>query len=377
MAKRDYYEVLGVSKQATDDEIKSSYRKLAKKYHPDINKEPGAEEKFKEVQEAYEILSDKTKRAQYDQFGHAAFDQSGAGFNGFNTGGFSGGFGGFGDIFSEFFGGGQTRSSRRSGPQQGENSFVSIKISFMDSIKGKEIELPITYDEPCTKCGGTGANSSQDICTCSTCNGTGTIRQKQQTFLGTIETTGACTTCGGTGKIIKNKCTSCGGKGFNRKKVNINVKIPAGISDGQQLRVQGKGQRGVNGGPNGDLFIEVRVQPDNFFQRDGNNIHVELSIGIVDASLGGEVEIPTVYGNVKLVIPEGVQNGQSLKMAEKGVKDLRTGQIGAQIVHIKVKTPTKLTQEQKDLLKKFNDIEQTKKDKQETFFDRLKKSFKK
>ena len=378
--KRDYYDVLGLSKTATDDEIKSNYRKLAKKYHPDINKEPGAEEKFKEVQEAYDVLSDSKKRQTYDQFGHAAFDQNG-GASGFN-GGF-GGFGGFqdmdvdlGDIFGSFFGGGR-RQNRASGPMKGNDSFLSIKISFMDSVKGKKIELPITFDEPCSSCKGTGAESPNDITTCTNCNGTGHVRQRTQTIFGTMESQAVCPTCGGSGKVIRNKCTSCGGKGYKKTKTKIDVNIPAGINNGQQLRVSGKGERGLNGGPNGDLYIEINVTPDSFFQRKGNDIHVELTMNMIDACLGSVVEIPTVYGKVDLTIPEGSQNGQVLKMRGKGIKDLRSSSYGDQYVHLKVETPKNLNSEQKELLNRFQEIESKKKGRPESFFDKIKKTFKK
>lgn len=378
--KRDYYEVLGLSKGASDDEIKSSYRKLAKKYHPDLNKEPGAEEKFKEVQEAYEVLSDPKKRKTYDQFGHAAFDQNGgaSGFHGFD--GFQSGFQDIdlGDIFGSFFGGGARRqNSRANGPIKGNDSFISIKISFMDSVNGKKIELPINFDEICSSCNGTGAQNPSDVVKCSSCNGTGYVRQRTQTIFGTMESQGVCPTCGGTGKTIKNKCTSCGGKGFKKTKIKIDVNIPAGINNGQQIRVAGKGERGINGGPNGDLYIEVNVAKDSFFRREGNDIHVDLTMNMIDAALGAVVEIPTVYGKVELHIPEGTQSGQILKMKGKGFKDLRSANYGDQLVHIKVETPKNLNAEQKDLLNRFLEIESKKKGKSESFFDKIKKQFKK
>ena len=374
--KRDYYEVLGVSKNASNDEIKSAYRKLAKKYHPDLNKEPGAEEKFKEVQEAYEVLSDAQKKAQYDQFGHAAFEQGAGGF-----GGFSGGFGGFqdvdlGDLFGSFFGGGR-RSQRRNGTTRGRDRSDTISIKFMEAINGKTIDLQITYDEPCTKCGGTGANSSSDIETCSRCNGTGTVKQRQQTIFGTMETSTTCPECHGTGKIIKDKCTACDGKGYNRVRKNVEVNIPAGINDGQQIRVSGKGERGSNGGPNGDLFIEVRVERDPRFERDGNDIHSQLEVPMVAAALGCVVDVETVYGPVEMTIKEGTQSGQIFKLKGKGVKDLRGNGQGDHYVHIKVLTPTKLTNEEKALLEQFNELERKKPNRGESFFEKIKRTFKK
>ena len=315
----------------------------------------------------------------YDQFGHAAFDQNGgaSGFNGF--GGFGEGFQDvdLGDIFGSFFGGGGRRQSRRNGPMKGNDTFISIKISFMDSVKGKKIELPINFDETCSHCNGTGAENPSDVVTCPNCHGSGYVSQRTQTIFGTMESQGVCPTCGGTGKTIKNKCTHCNGKGFKRTKIKIDVNIPAGINNGQQIRVSGKGERGVNGGPNGDLYIEVNVAPDNFFKRQGNDVHVELTMSMVDAALGAVVEIPTIYGKVDLTIPAGTQSGNILKLRGKGFKDLRSSNYGDQLVHIKVETPKNLNPEQKDLLTKFQEIESKKKGKSESFFDKIKKSFKK
>ena len=369
--KRDYYEVLGVSKSASDDEIKSAYRKLAKQYHPDLNHEPGAEEKFKEVQEAYDVLSDANKRAQYDQFGHAAFDQS-QGFNGFN--------GGFqdvdlGDIFSSFFGGGSRARRQERGPQRGRDTIMQIRIAFMDAILGKTIELPITFDEPCTHCHGTGADSPSDVETCPDCHGSGVVIGVSQTLFGAMQTQRTCSRCGGTGKIIKNKCHVCNGKGYSRKKTNIEVNIPAGINEGQQIRVPGKGERGQNGGQNGDLFIEVHIQSSAEFRREGNDIHTNKEVSMVGASLGCTVEVNTVYGPVELKVPEGTQPGQVLKIRGKGVKDVRNSLYqGDHYVHIVIKTPTGLNDEQKNLLEKFMEIEGTKK-KKTSFFEKIKSKF--
>lgn len=372
--KRDYYEVLGLNKSATPDEIKSAYRKLAKQYHPDLNKAPDAEQKFKEVQEAYDVLSDSKKKAQYDQFGHAAFDpNSGAG-------GFGGGFGGFqdvdlGDIFGSFFGGGGRTRRNPSGPLRGNDSYMQIRISFMDAINGKRVEIPVTFDEPCSHCNGTGAQSSSDIETCPTCHGTGTVKTRQQTIFGTMESQSECPNCHGTGKVIKNKCSSCNGKGYNRVKKNIEVNIPAGINQGQQIRIAGKGERGLNGGPNGDLFIEILVTSDSNFQRDGNDIHLNLELSMVDAALGCTLNVKTVYGDVEMSVPEGTQSGQTLRLKGKGVRGLK-GTVGDQFVHFKILTPTKLTQEQKQLLEKFMEIEETKSKKSDNIFDKIKKGFK-
>ncbi len=366
--KRDYYEVLGISKSASNDEIKSAYRKLAKKYHPDLNKEPGAEEKFKEVQEAYDVLSDSNKRAQYDQFGHAAFDQG--------QGGFGSGFSGFqdvdlGDIFGSFFGGSSRRRSR-SGPIRGNDTLMQIRISFMDAINGKTIVLPVTYDETCPNCSGTGAQTPNDIETCPDCHGSGQVTSSQQTIFGTMQTQRTCPRCSGTGKIIKNRCSSCNGKGYNRVKKDIEIKIPAGINNGQQIKVASKGERGLNGGPNGDLYIEVNVASSKEFVRDGNDIRSEIEIPFVDAILGCKVEVNTVYGPVEVNIASGTQPNQVLKIKGRGVKDIRNASIqGDQYVKIIVKTPTNLSEEQKNLLKKFKELEDAKK-KKSSFFDKIK-----
>ena len=383
-SKRDYYETLELTKGASADQIKANYRRLAKKYHPDFNKEPGAEEKFKEVQEAYDVLSDDQKRAAYDQYGFAAFDQNG---NQQGAGGF-GGFGGFngsfqdvdlGDIFSSFFGGGTSRRRQSNGPQRGNDRLLNVKINFMDAIKGKKIELNVTMDETCTSCNGSGAKSPNDIKTCSQCHGTGYQTKRMQSIFGMIqETQTTCTACGGNGKTITNRCPNCAGKGFIRTKKTVDVNIPAGINNGQQIRVAGTGERGINGGPNGDLYIEVVVEKDKLFRREGNDIHIDIDMNMVDAALGCVIDVPTVYGSVEMKIPEGSQNGQILKLKGKGVKDIRNPQLfGDQYVHITVSTPTKMTQEQRDLLQKFQAIEEEKKGKNESFFDKLKKKMKK
>lgn len=370
--KRDLYEVLGIAKNASDDEIKSAYRKLAKKYHPDINKTADAEEKFKEVQEAYDILKDGEKRAAYDRFGHAAFDQNAAGGNPF-TGGFGGGFQDvdLGDIFSSFFGGGG-RSQQRTGPRRGNDSLTRVRISFMDAINGREITLKVTYDEKCSHCGGSGGETPGDVVTCSTCKGSGHVRTQQNTLFGMMESTGPCPTCGGSGKTIKNKCHVCNGAGYNRVKKDLVVKVPAGIASGQQMRMEGKGGRGENGGPNGDLFIEIQVADHEYFKREGNNIRLKVPLSFVDAALGCEVDIPTVYDEVKVKIPAGTQAGAIIRLKGKGVLDLR-GNRGDQYLDIEVKTPTNLNKKQKDLLNQFAAED----GKGNSLFDKFKAKFKK
>ena len=373
--KRDYYEVLGVTKETSADDIKRAYRKLAKKYHPDINKEPDAEEKFKEVQEAYEVLSDADKKAAYDRYGHAAFEQGAGGFGGgFNGGGFSGDFGGFEDIFSSFFGGGMGgQSRRRTGPMQGEDRFMQIQIDFMEAINGTTKELKINVDEQCPHCHGSGAKSSSDVHTCSRCGGTGQIRQQQRTAFGTYVTQAACPDCGGTGKIIKEKCPHCSGKGYNNKNITVDLTIHPGTPNRQRYRISGKGERGLNGGRNGDLYVEVLVKPHEHFVRDGRNIHITIPISAIDAILGCEVDVPTVYGECTLRIPEGCQHGQMFRMKEKGVKDIRSNAYGDQIVKVEIKIPTKVSKEDKEL---YQQIKANEEKKGESFFSKFKKSFK-
>ena len=375
-SKRDYYEVLGVNKNSSADEIKRAYRKLAKKYHPDVNKEPDAEEKFKEVQEAYEVLSDANKKAAYDRYGHAAFDQTaGGGAGGF--GGFGGGFGfedvDLGDIFGSFFGGGTSSSrSRRTGPMQGEDRFMQVTIDFMDAIKGKKMDIKLNVDEQCPHCHGTGAKSPSDVQTCSRCGGTGTIKTQQRTPFGTFINQSTCPDCNGTGKTIKNKSPHCHGKGYVNKNVTVELNIPAGINSRQQLRVAGKGHRGANGGPNGDLFVEVIVKPHPHFVRDGQNIQISVPISAIDAILGCTIDVPTVYGEVELKVPEGTQHGQKFRLRGKGVKALRGETYGDEIVTIEIKIPTKLSNEEKEMYRKIKDKET----KGGSFFDNFKKAFK-
>lgn len=375
--KRDYYEVLGLSKSASKDEIKSAYRRLAKKYHPDLNHEPDAADKFKEVQEAYDVLYDDNKRAQYDRFGFAAFqngDSTGGAGNPFGGGFSSAGFGDMdlGDIFSSFFGGGSRRQSRASGPQKGDNALTRIRISFMDAVNGTKVSIPVTYDEPCAHCHGSGAESASDITTCPHCGGTGQVRTQQRTIFGVMDGVAPCSHCGGSGKIIRNKCHACGGSGYTRVRRDLTVNVPAGINSGQQIRVTGKGGRGVNGGPNGDLYVEVLVSDHASFRRDGNDIHIDIPLSFADCALGTTITVPTVYGEVEVRIPEGTQPDQVLRLKDKGIKDLHNGKPGNQYVHIKVKTPTNLNKSQKKLLEEFAQQES----KSESIFAKWKKTFK-
>ena len=358
MAKRDYYEVLGLTKSASKDDIKSAYRKLAKKYHPDINKEPGAEEKFKEVQEAYDVLYDDQKRQMYDQFGMAAFEQgasTGGAGNPFQGGGFSGqGFGdiNLNDIFSSFFGGGSRRRTSQ-GPQRGDDSLLRVRIGFMDAILGKKIVVPVQFDETCNTCHGTGAKSPSDIHTCSRCGGTGYIRTQQRTLFGMMENQSVCPDCGGTGKIVANKCPDCNGHGYKHVKRDVEVNVPAGINAGQQIRLKGKGGRGSQGGENGDLYLEIIINPHDFYKRDGNDIHMDVPLSFVDVTLGTTIVVPTVYGDVEVKIPEGSQPNAVLRLKGRGIKDMRKGTPGDMYLHLNVETQGKLSKEQRDILEKY------------------------
>ena len=377
--KRDYYEVLGLNKSASKDEIKSAYRKLAKQYHPDLNKEPGAEKKFKEVQEAYEILYDDQKRQMYDQYGHAAFEQGAStGGNPFQNGSFTGqgfgdvNFGDFGDIFSSFFGGSPRRKANPNAPRRGEDSFMRVKIDFMDAINGKKISFPYSYDKRYETCDGTGAKSASSIKNCDNCHGTGYVRVRRQSLLGVFESTEPCPVCGGKGTIITDHCSICGGRGYVKVKDTLSVNIPSGISSDQQIRVQGKGERGLNGGENGDLYIEVNVQSHSFFTREGNDIHLTIPLSFIDASLGTVIDVPTVYGEASVNVPEGTQPGQILRLRGKGVRDLRSGNPGDEFVHLDIKTPSKLSKRAREML---NELKQET-TKEESLFDKFKRSFK-
>ncbi len=381
--KRDYYEVLGVSKSATDDEIKKAYRSLAKKYHPDVNKAPDAEEKFKEINEAYEVLSDPAKRQKYDQFGFAGMDggQADGGFG--QYGGFtSGSFDDLNDIFSSFFGGdmggfgGSRRSSSRasSQPRKGQDRLMRLDITFMEACFGTTKTLNLSVDEVCSACGGSGAASPSDIEDCPTCHGTGTVISQQRTAFGVFQSQNVCPDCRGTGKRIRRVCPTCGGKGYERKKVTVDVKIPAGIASGQQLRVAGKGERGTNGGPNGDLYLEINVLPHEQFVRDGRNILLEIPVSAVDATLGTTVDVPTIRGEVSMKIPAGTQDGTQLRLRGEGVADLRSGKPGDQLCTVRIKIDKKLSAKEKALYEQLKELEDS--PEKESVWDRFRRSFK-
>lgn len=352
--KRDYYEVLGVSKNATSDELKKAYRKLAKKYHPDTN--PGdkeAEAKFKEASEAYSVLSDDTKRKQYDQFGHAAFENGG----GPSGGGFD--FSGmdmgdiFGDIFEGFFGGG---SRRRNGPMKGNNTRAGIRITFKEACFGTEKEIKINYQQECASCHGSGAKAGSTPVTCSKCGGKGQVVMRTQSLFGMTQSVTQCPDCNGTGKIIKDKCPDCAGVGYTRVNKTISVNIPAGISSGQSVRVRGMGEPGINGGERGDLLVEVTVSRDDVFTRQDYDIFSDVRISYATAALGDEIRIKTIDGDVMYTVKPGTQTNTKVRLRGKGVPTLRNKQVrGDHYVTLIVDVPTKLTSEQKDLLKKFDD----------------------
>ena len=352
--KRDYYDVLGLDKSASDSDIKKAYRKMAKKYHPDNN--PGdktAEAKMKEVNEAYEVLSDATKKSQYDQFGHAAFEQGGPGAGGF--GGFNGGMDfDMGDIFNMFGFGGGAASSRRNGPQKGADVSVTIQVSFEEAIFGTTKEIQINVTDKCDTCGGSGAKPGTHAETCRKCNGTGQERVVQQSLFGAMQTVRTCSACRGTGKVIKEPCSTCRGTGKVKKSKKFEVNIPKGIDHGQTIRLAGKGEAGTNGGPYGDLMVTVYVKPDSYFVRKGMDIYCDVPITFVQAALGDEITIRTIDGEQKLTIKPGTQPETVMTLKGVGVPNLRNpNQRGNQIMKIKVKIPTDLSSRQKDLLKEF------------------------
>ncbi|WP_026906237.1 molecular chaperone DnaJ [Paucisalibacillus globulus] len=370
MSKRDYYEVLGIEKSASKEDIKKAYRKLARKYHPDVNKEPDAADKFKEAKEAYETLSNEQKRAQYDQFGHA----------GMNGQGFGGGqdFGGFGDIFDMFFGGGGGRRRDPNAPQQGADLQYTMILDFEEAIFGKETDISIPKDEECDTCHGSGAKPGTKPKTCSHCNGSGQLNTEQNTPFGRVVNRRVCHHCNGTGKIIPEKCTTCGGDGTVKKNKKIHINIPAGIDDGQQIRVAGKGEPGKNGGPAGDLYVVIQVRRHEFFTREGDNIFCELPLTFAQAALGDEVEVPTVHGKVKLKIPAGTQTGKTFRLKGKGSPNVRGYGNGDQHIKVRIMTPTKLTDRQKELLREFNDIAGNDKteEQEDSIFQKFKRAFK-
>lgn len=357
--KRDYYEVLGVDKNADDAALKKAYRALAKKYHPDMN--PGdkeAEKKFKEASEAYAVLSDPEKRRQYDQFGHAAFDGGAGGAGGFGGFDFNGAdFGDiFGDIFGDLFGGRRGSAGARSGPMKGANLRTSVRITFEEAVFGTEKEIELTVKEECKTCHGTGAKPGTSPETCPKCGGKGQVVFTQQSFFGTVRNVQACPDCGGTGKIIKEKCTDCHGSGFVPMKKRFAVTIPAGIDNGQCKRLAGQGEPGINGGPRGDVLVEVIVGQHPIFQRQDTNIYSTVPVSFAVAALGGEVVIDTVDGKVIYDVKAGTQTDTRVRLKGKGVPSLRNKDLrGDHYVTLVVQTPEHLSAEAKELLRKFDE----------------------
>ena len=370
--KRDYYEVLGVTQSAGADDIKIAFRNLARKYHPDVNKEPDAEEKFKEINEAYSVLSDPEKRSAYDRYG----------FQGVNTNGMPdystmdlsdlfdlfglGNFGGFG---------GTSRRSRNA-PRRGADLNTRLKLTFEEAVFGAEKEVEITRNEKCSVCSGTGAEPGSKPVTCQTCKGSGEVRQVQQTFLGQMVQVVTCPTCGGRGEMIERPCQICRGTGLERKTTRKKVNIPAGIDNGNQVRMIGEGQPGANGGPNGNFYIEIEVAPHKFFRRNGNDILLDIDINMAQAALGDEINIPTLDGDVKLRIPSGTQPGRVFRLKDKGVPILHRTERGNQMVTVNVQIPTSLSDEQEELLKSLGKTMGTDiKIQERSFFEKLKDAF--
>jgi len=350
MTERDYYEILGVPKNASNEELKSAFRRLARQFHPDVNKESDAEERFKEINEAYAVLSDQDKRSVYDRLGHAGVKGAGG------VPDFSVDFSDFADIFGDLFGfGGFTRSSRRqrNAPRRGQDLSYRLDLTFEEAVFGLEKEIEFVRDELCNTCSGSGAEPGTSPVRCTTCNGSGEMRQVRQTLLGSMVQVSTCPTCKGVGETITTPCHTCQGRGLERRTRRKVVNIPGGVDDGTQIRLAGEGQPGLNGGPNGNLYITIHVQPHKFFRRRENDIILDLDINMAQATLGAEVEIPTVDGPARLKIPSGTQPGKVLRMRSKGVPYLRSNGRGDQLVVVNVDIPTRLTSEQRELFEQL------------------------
>lgn len=355
MSKKDYYETLGVSKSASDAEIKSAFRKLAKQYHPDVSKEDNAEAKFKEIQEAYAVLSDEKRRGQYDQFGHAAFDGSmgggTGGFGGFDASGFD-----FSDIFDSIFGssfgfsGGNTRTRRT----RGDDRLMRVRLSFDEAVFGCEKSIKLDVTENCEKCDGAGGF---DETTCSVCHGSGTVTSEQRTLFGSFVSKSACGRCGGLGKTYKETCSKCSGNGKVRSSKTITVTVPSGIDSGNRLRLSGKGEAGSNGGPNGDLYLEFIVDSHSFYERDGDDIYLEVPLTIDEAVLGCKKEIPTIHGNVKVSVPDGTNTGDKQRIKGKGIENSNSRKTGDMYIIFNVRIPKKISRDQKKLFEKLEDTD--------------------
>ena len=383
--KRDYYEVLGVDRGADEATIKKAYRQLAKKYHPDMN--PGdkeAEKKFKEASEAYAVLSDTEKRRQYDQFGHAAFEQGGGGAGGFGGFDFNGGDMGdiFGDIFGDLFGGGRSRRTNN-GPMKGANVRTAVRITFEEAVFGCEKQLDLNLKDECTTCHGTGAKPGTSPETCPKCGGKGQIVYTQQSLFGTVRNVQTCPDCNGSGKVVKEKCTDCHGSGYITNRKKIAVTIPAGIDNGQSIRIREKGEPSVNGGPRGDLLVEVQVERHPIFQRQDMNIYSTAPITFAQAALGGQIHITTVDGDMTYDIKPGTQTDTKIRLKGKGVPSLRSKNIrGDHYVTLVVQVPTKLNEEAKEYLRKYDEAvngkineDKQEKPKKKSFMEKIKETF--
>lgn len=375
LAKRDYYEVLGVDRNATEDELKRAYRKLARQYHPDVNKDdPQAEEKFKEINEAYGVLSDPKTRAQYDQFGHEG--PTGQGFDGFDFGGFGGGFG---DIFDMFFGGSgfDGSSSRRRGPTRGSDMRYDLTITFEEAAFGTTKAIEITRNESCDECGGSGAAKGTQPETCSQCNGTGEVSYSQNTAFGRFVNVKVCDRCGGEGTTISRPCSKCNGRKKVRKIKKISLNIPAGIDNGQAITLRGEGEMGDRGGPSGDLYVYITVRPHSLFVRKGYDLHCDVPITFPQAALGAEIEVPTLEGKVKYKIPEGTQTGTVFRLRNQGIQRLRSTSRGDLYVKVNIDVPKKLNEKQKQLLRQFESDTDGREyhEQRRTFVDKMKDVF--
>ena len=379
--KRDYYDILGVDKSADAQAIKKAYRKLAMKYHPDRNPDnKEAEEKFKEVNEAYEVLSDENKRRTYDQFGHQGVNgQGGFGGQGFGGQGFGGFEDIFGDVFGDIFGGGFGNSrTRRRGPERGSDIRHSINISFEEAAFGKKTSIKLNRSEECSECNGSGAKVGTSKKTCPTCNGAGEVRTVQRTPFGNIASSRICSTCEGEGEVIESPCPKCSGRGNTRKVKTIEVDIPAGIDDGQMIKLSGQGEIGNKGGPRGDLYLVINVERHPLFTREGTDIHFEMPITFVQAALGDEIEVPTLDGKVKYKVPEGTQTGTVFRLREKGIPRIRGNSRGDQYVKVVVDVPKKLNESQKDILREFaKECGEEVHERQNSFLKKIEKLFKK
>lgn len=367
MSKRDYYEVLGVGKSASQDELKTAFRNLARQYHPDVNKASDAEEKFKEINEAYGVLSDPEKRAAYDRYGHSGVNYQGMpDFSNIDLSDILEGFFGFGGF-------GNGRSRTRNAPRRGADLSARIKISFEEAVFGVDKEIEIIRDEKCSTCNGTGAEPGTSPRMCSTCNGQGEVRQMHQTFLGSMVQVVTCPACGGKGEVIETPCSTCHGRGLERKTIKKTVSIPAGVDDGNQMRLANEGQPGINGGPNGNYYLEIEVSPHKYFRRRGTDILLDVDINIAQASLGDEIRIPTIDGDVDLRIPAGTQPGKVFRLKDKGVPVLRKNSRGDQLVTVNVQVPTSLDAKQRKLLEDLAGTMGTEiKIQERSFFDKLK-----